>query len=152
VFLIQGGEHRSLAMGQALRLRSGYDAPGLCASARGTRWTASAAATCRSAARSRTSSGSSLLSERGDTVADFSAADDTIQVACAVVFNKYAAGAAVALTQGTAASGGAAQFVYDGATGNLLWDADGSGASAAVTLATLANKPAITAADVAVIA
>ncbi|WP_165943271.1 beta strand repeat-containing protein [Roseicella aquatilis] len=51
------------------------------------------------------------------------------------------------LSQG-AAQGKAAQLVYVQATGALLWDADGTGSGAAAVLATLAARPALTAADV----
>ncbi len=46
-----------------------------------------------------------------------------------------------------AATTGAGAFLYSTATGVLSWDADGSGAGAAVNIATLSTKPVISAAD-----
>jgi hypothetical protein len=40
-----------------------------------------------------------------------------------------------------APSSGAAAFLYTAATGGFAFDADGNGAGAAITLATLANRP-----------
>jgi hypothetical protein len=46
------------------------------------------------------------------------------------------------------AGAGAGSFVYDRSTGNLYYDADGSGAGAAQLVATLDNRPAVSAADI----
>jgi hypothetical protein len=51
------------------------------------------------------------------------------------------AGAAANLFVNTPASSGAAAFLYNSGTGVFAFDADGNGAGAALTLATLANKP-----------
>lgn len=51
-----------------------------------------------------------------------------------------------------AASGGAAQLVYVTGTGVLRWDADGAGGAASVVIAVLQGAPALSAADVAIIA
>ena len=50
-------------------------------------------------------------------------------------------------TSGNAPVGGSAQFVYDSATKTLSWDADGTGAFSAVTIATFHTAIALTAAD-----
>ncbi|HVQ09777.1 MAG TPA: calcium-binding protein [Allosphingosinicella sp.] len=87
-----------------------------------------------------------------DTLFDFSAADDTIALDDAV----FAGLTPGALPAGAFVIGGAAQdvddrIVYDSATGRLFYDADGSGAGAAIPFATLQGAPAITAADFMVI-
>jgi Ca2+-binding RTX toxin-like protein len=73
-----------------------------------------------------------------DKILDFSVADDSIVLENSV-FTGLAAGA---LASGAFRSGSAAvdaddRIVYNGATGALLFDADGSGAGAAVQFATL---------------
>jgi Ca2+-binding RTX toxin-like protein len=87
-----------------------------------------------------------------DTVSGFSVADDTIVLENAV-FAGLATGAleAGAFATGAAASQADDRIVYNGATGALLFDADGSGAGAAVQFATLAGGLALTSADVLVI-
>ncbi|HVQ08596.1 MAG TPA: calcium-binding protein [Allosphingosinicella sp.] len=87
-----------------------------------------------------------------DTIFDFSAADDTIALDDAV-FTGLTPGA---LPAGAFVTGAAAQdlddrIIYNQATGQLFYDADGSGAGAAVHFATLSGAPAITAADFMVI-
>jgi Ca2+-binding RTX toxin-like protein len=93
-----------------------------------------------------------LLGEKGDRIADFVAADDAIEVSRAGFGGALAVGEPVTLSYGTASGAGVAQFVYVSATGALRWDADGAGGAGAQTLATLTGAPAITAADIAVIA
>lgn len=82
-----------------------------------------------------------------DSVLDFQSGVDTIQLAA----DEYglAAGAldSTMLTFGTRATGSQAQFVYNSANGRLLWDADGFGGAAAVTIATFDNKAALTYGD-----
>jgi Ca2+-binding RTX toxin-like protein len=56
-----------------------------------------------------------------------------------------------AFVTGTAAQDADDRIIYDAATGNLYYDADGNGAGAAMLFATLQNHPTITAADIAVI-
>ncbi|HVQ09774.1 MAG TPA: calcium-binding protein [Allosphingosinicella sp.] len=87
-----------------------------------------------------------------DTLFDFSAADDTIALDDAV-FTGLTPGA---LPAGAFVTGAAAQdlddrIVYNQATGQLFFDADGSGAGAAVHFATLSGAPSLTAADFLVI-
>ncbi|HVQ09778.1 MAG TPA: calcium-binding protein [Allosphingosinicella sp.] len=87
-----------------------------------------------------------------DTLFDFSAADDTIALDDAV-FTGLTPGA---LPMGAFVTGAVAQdlddrIIYNQATGQLFFDADGSGAGAAVHFATLQGAPVITAADFMVI-
>ncbi|MFI0843396.1 beta strand repeat-containing protein [Mesorhizobium sp. IMUNJ 23232] len=86
-----------------------------------------------------------------DTIADFSAADDTIRLDNAIF---SALGATGALLSGyfRANATGSAQdtndhIIYETDTGKLLYDADANGAGAAVQFATLTGLPTITAAD-----
>jgi Ca2+-binding RTX toxin-like protein len=86
-----------------------------------------------------------------DTVADFSAAADTIELENAV-FTKLAATGALANGYFRANATGTAQdandhIVYETDTGKLFYDADGNGAGAAIQFAELTGNPAITAAD-----
>ncbi|TMJ19717.1 MAG: hypothetical protein E6G92_08080 [Alphaproteobacteria bacterium] len=87
-----------------------------------------------------------------DQIADFNAAADTILLDDAV-FAALPAGAlnANAFVVGTTAQDSTDRIVYDSATGNLYYDADGSGAGAAVLFATLVGHPTITASDFTVI-
>ena len=88
-----------------------------------------------------------------DTIQDFSAAQgDTIQLA-ASIFAGLGAGtlSASAFTTGTAATTAEHRIVYDQATGALFYDADGSGAGAAVQFAQLAPGTELTAANMVVV-
>ncbi len=77
-----------------------------------------------------------------DTILDFSVVDDTIAIENAV-FSGLAAGplAASAFVSGTQATLASHRIVYNGATGQLFFDADGSGAGAAIQIATLVAAP-----------
>ncbi|MFT3954565.1 MAG: calcium-binding protein [Piscinibacter sp.] len=85
-----------------------------------------------------------------DLVSGFSAADDRFLMENAVytglgsVTGTLTAGA---FRAGTAAGDASDRIIYDSATGRLLYDADGTGAVAAVQFATVAAGTAITAAD-----
>ncbi len=83
-----------------------------------------------------------------DTIYDF-AVEDTIELENAVFTALTQTGvlSAAAFTTGAAATTADHRIVYNSATGVLLYDADGSGAGAAVQFAFLANKAAVTAAD-----
>lgn len=92
------------------------------------------------------------LTRNVDTIADFSAVDDTIHLENAIFTKLTAANAAlsaanfVANTAGTAADSDD-YIVYDSDSGALYYDADGNGAGVAVKFAVLTGHPAITAAD-----
>ena len=79
-----------------------------------------------------------------DAILDYSSADDTILLDNAIFAAIGPAGtrlAAAAFTIGTAATTSAHRIIYNGDTGALFYDADGSGAGAAVQWATLAGAP-----------
>lgn len=80
-----------------------------------------------------------------DKVTDFSPVDDTIRLENTVFAALTTTGtvAASAFKLGTTASTPAHRILYDTATGNLRYDADGTGPTAAVRFATLTTKPAI---------
>jgi Ca2+-binding RTX toxin-like protein len=97
------------------------------------------------------------LSERGDTITDFSPVDDTIQVRAASFGGGLTAGMDLGATGrfalGATATAAVGQFLYDQPTGRLWWDGDGTGtAKTPLLIATLSNHAALTAADIAVIA
>jgi serralysin len=87
-----------------------------------------------------------------DTIVDFASGTDRIALDDAA-FAGLALGAlaAGAFAIGTAAGDADDRILYDGATGALLFDADGSGDGAAVQFATLEGAPSLTAGDFAVI-
>ena len=88
-----------------------------------------------------------------DAVTDFSVVDDTIALDDAVFAGIGTAGAfnAAAFVTGAAAADADDRILYNAATGQLFYDADGNGAGAAVLFATLTGNPALTASDFAVI-
>jgi Ca2+-binding RTX toxin-like protein len=88
-----------------------------------------------------------------DLLADFVAADDTIQLDDAIFAGIGTPGAfnANAFVVGSAAADADDRIVYNQATGQLFYDADGNGAGAAVLFATLSGAPLLTASDFAVI-
>ena len=83
-----------------------------------------------------------------DTISDFSVVEDTIQLA-KTIFTGLSGSqlAASAFFIGAGASTVDHRIIYNSASGALLFDTDGSGASAAVQFATLAPSLALTAAD-----
>jgi Ca2+-binding RTX toxin-like protein len=93
------------------------------------------------------------LSDAGDSIADFAPGQDLVLISTAgfggLLPTGVLAGGNFAFDSPDAA---VAQFVYSAATGVLAWDEDGSGTAAAVTLATLISRPALTAGDILVIA
>jgi VCBS repeat-containing protein len=92
--------------------------------------------------------------EGGDAIRGFSAADDTMEISAAGFGGGLAPGALAAgqFVLGTAATAASGQFLYAQSSGRLSWDADGTGAGAAVLLATLAGGPTLTLADIQIIA
>jgi len=87
-----------------------------------------------------------------DRIADFNVVDDTIALDDAV-FTGLATGAlaAGAFVNGTAAADADDRIVYNSATGQILFDADGNGAGAAVLFATVSAGTVLTASDFTVI-
>jgi VCBS repeat-containing protein len=88
-----------------------------------------------------------------DAIGDFSVADDTIALDDAVFTQIGGLGAlnANAFVTGSAAADADDRIIYDSATGQLFYDADGNGIGAAVQFATLASGLALTANDFQVI-
>lgn len=87
-----------------------------------------------------------------DTITDYSVADDTIQLDDAI-FTGLAVGALVSgqFYIGSAAHDSTDRIIYNKVTGALLFDADGTGATAAVQFATLAPGLAMTTAEFVVV-
>ena len=88
-----------------------------------------------------------------DTIADFTSGTDKIALDDAVFTAIGGLGGlnANAFFAGTAAHDADDRIIYDSATGNLFYDADGNGAGAAVLFANLQNHPVIAASDFTVI-
>lgn len=88
-----------------------------------------------------------------DTVADFLSGTDRIALDDAIFAGIGSPGAfnAAAFVAGAAAGDGDDRIIYNSATGQLFYDADGNGAGAAVLFATLQGAPALTTSDFAVI-
>lgn len=84
-----------------------------------------------------------------DRITDFVAADDRIDLDNAVYTALGPTGTlgAAAFRTGTAAADASDRVVYDAASGQLFYDADGSGAGAAVLFATVTAHTAVTAGD-----
>ena len=96
-----------------------------------------------------------LAAPNVDTIADFNAVDDTIRLdndvfTAFVTENVKLAGGAFYV--GVAAHDATDRILYDAGTGNLYYDADGTGAAVAKVFATLTGMPAITAADLFILA
>lgn len=87
-----------------------------------------------------------------DIIQDFNALDDVIHLEDAI-FTGLAAGAlsASAFAVATSATQASHRILYNPGTGQLSFDADGTGAAAAVVFATLTGTPTLTAADFLVI-
>jgi predicted extracellular nuclease/Ca2+-binding RTX toxin-like protein len=88
-----------------------------------------------------------------DTIGDFLAGTDRIGLDDAVFGGIGTPGAfnANAFVIGTAAAGAEDRIIYNQATGELFYDADGTGSGAAYHFATLAGAPVLSASDFAVI-
>jgi Ca2+-binding RTX toxin-like protein len=81
-----------------------------------------------------------------DKLLDFSSADDTIMLSRAIFGGIGQDGTldAAAFVAGTAATQGGHRIVYDQASGNIWYDADGNGAAAAILFAQVAPGTALT--------
>jgi len=88
-----------------------------------------------------------------DYIADFVSGTDKLGLDDAVFQGIGTPGAFTAanFVTGTAAADANDRIIYNAANGQLLYDADGSGAGAAILLATLQGNPALTASDFMVI-
>jgi Ca2+-binding RTX toxin-like protein len=84
-----------------------------------------------------------------DKITDFSPADDAIRLDDAIFAALPGTGTlpASAFAIGVTATTAAHRILYDPATGNLRYDADGNGPAAAVRFATLTTKPTVTELD-----
>lgn len=92
--------------------------------------------------------------EGGDEIIGFRTKQDDIEVSAGGFGGGLVNGMALTAGQfvtGTAANAANGQFLFDAASGNLSWDADGTGAGAASLIAHLAGG-VVTAADILVIA
>ncbi|MFB0873316.1 MULTISPECIES: calcium-binding protein [unclassified Sphingobium] len=88
-----------------------------------------------------------------DQITDFSMADDTISLNPNIFFSIEPAGtlAAGAFQSGAVATEADDRILYDGASGNIYYDADGNGAGAAVLFAQVTARTALSNADFVVI-
>ena len=88
-----------------------------------------------------------------DTIADFTVADDTIQLGSAVFTKLSATGGLNGdnFVKATAAADFNDYIIYNAGTGELLYDADGSGINAAAKIAVLGINLALTHADFVII-
>jgi len=88
-----------------------------------------------------------------DYIVDFLSGTDKLALDDVVFQGIGTAGSfnANAFVTGTAAADGDDRIIYNAANGQLLYDADGNGAGAAVLIATLGGNPAITVSDFQVI-
>jgi Ca2+-binding RTX toxin-like protein len=84
-----------------------------------------------------------------DRITDFLSGTDKIALDDAIFTGIGTPGAfnAAAFVTGSAAADGNDRIIYNGATGQLFYDADGTGGIAAVLFATLDGKPALSAGD-----
>ena len=84
----------------------------------------------------------------GDTIRDFVARQDRLEVSAAGFRGDLVPGFAITLTSGVNPTpiGLGSQILYDTATGRVIWEVDGAGPLAPVQIVTLANRPSITAA------
>lgn len=90
-----------------------------------------------------------------ETIKDFSVADDTIVVSAGGFGGGLISGAAITsnqITLGSAAADASDRFIYNSSNGALWFDADGTGSTAAVQLASLPTGLAMTNNDISVIA
>jgi VCBS repeat-containing protein len=83
--------------------------------------------------------------EKLDSITDFNSLDDTIRVDDVGFGGGLVSGTLLEsqFVLGTVAADASSRFIYNQSTGALFFDADGTGASAQVQLATLTTKPVI---------
>lgn len=88
-----------------------------------------------------------------DTLPDFSAADDTVQLSRSIftAFGSTGTLASSAFRTGTAAQDSDDRIIYDSATGRIYYDPDGTGSAAQVLFARVPAGTALTNADFTVI-
>jgi Ca2+-binding RTX toxin-like protein len=96
---------------------------------------------------------SALEPDNIDSIADFNAADDTVYLDQAIfaALTLGALSAAAFKDTSTGPSDADDRIIYNPATGNLAYDADGVGGVAAIKFANIANHAVLTAADFVVI-
>jgi serralysin len=93
-----------------------------------------------------------------DTIMDFVSGTDTIGVVASGfgnsiqrTENRLNASQFLTVTSGSAATTSNQRFIYNSTTGGLFFDADGSGAGAAMQFATLNTRPTLSASDLFVV-
>ncbi|MCX7383820.1 MAG: hypothetical protein NT133_20915 [Alphaproteobacteria bacterium] len=95
------------------------------------------------------------VGDGGDLITDFIAGIDGLQVSAAGFGGGLVKGMDLGLTDrfvvGASATQAYGQFIYDGSSGALFWDIDGTGGIAAQQVATLVGLPALASNDVHVI-
>ena len=92
------------------------------------------------------SSNSKLPTQGIDRITDFTPNQDIFQVSAAGFGGGLIAGASLPVDQfviGSAAGDANDRFIFDGTTGDLWFDMDGTGATSPVQIATLSNLPAL---------
>ncbi|WP_158202496.1 M10 family metallopeptidase C-terminal domain-containing protein [Microcystis aeruginosa] len=84
-----------------------------------------------------------------DTIADFNVLDDTILVSRSGFSGGLTVGTLLntQFTTGTSATTSAHRFIYNASNGQLLYDIDGTGTTAASQIATLSPTLAVTASN-----
>jgi Ca2+-binding RTX toxin-like protein len=91
--------------------------------------------------------------DKVDSITDFNRVDDTIRVDDVGFGGSLVVGALLEsqFVLGTAAADASSRFIYNQSTGALFFDADGTGTSAQIQIATLTTKPVISFNDIVVI-
>ncbi|HEV2566786.1 MAG TPA: calcium-binding protein [Microvirga sp.] len=88
-----------------------------------------------------------LSAANADTITDFVVGADRIQLSGAIFTGLTASSLAAAFTLGPVATAAQQRLVYNQATGELFWDADGSGGQAAVKFAAVTAGLSLSASD-----
>ncbi len=96
------------------------------------------------------------IADRGDVIADFTAAEDAIVVSAAGFGGGLVAGEDLAVGQhfvaGAVANQAVGQFLWHAASARLFFDSDGTGAEARLLIATLTPGASLAASDIHVVA